>query len=142
MEGTGGRDSDGVGPAAHEASVSALVPRALSSTARYRDIPELRRLEAVGSPTHVMVHHIDGVATDEHRDYCDAHVHPFAELNLVLGEPGALTYEIVLADETIVVSSPSTVWIPAGVPHSANLRSGTGTFVAVYLAEPQAGPPA
>ena len=122
------------------ASVAPLVSRPLSSRSRYRDIPELRRLEAVGSPTHVVVHHIDDDAEVESRDYCGAHEHPFAELNILLGEPGALVYDIVLGDETIVATSPTTIWIPAGVPHAANLRSGRGTFVVVYLVEPQPDP--
>jgi hypothetical protein len=123
-----------------EASVTPLVPRPLSSQSRYRDIPELRRLEATGSPTHVVVHHIDDQAVPETRDYCDVHAHPFAELNLILGDPGELVFDIVLGDETIEAVSPTTVWIPAGVPHSANLRSGHGTFVVVYLVDPQPDP--
>lgn len=117
-----------------------LVARPLSSQSRYRDIPELRRLEATGAPTHVVVHHIDDEAAAEARDYCDVHAHPFAELNLVLGDPGELTFAIVLGDEVIEAVSPTTVWIPAGVPHSANLRSGRGTFVVVYLTAPQPEP--
>lgn len=117
-----------------------LVPRALSSQSRYRDIPELRRLEATGSPSHVVVHHIADDAVAEARDYCDVHAHPFAELNLLLGDPGELVFDIVLGDEVVEAVSPTTVWIPAGVPHSANLRSGCGTFVVVYLAEPQPDP--
>ena len=111
--------------------------RPLSSTARYRDIPELARLESVGSPCHVIVHEVVGDAEEEARDYCSGHAHPFAELNVLLGEPGALVYDIVLGDETITATSPTTVWIPAGMQHSANLRRGTGTFVVVYLREPQ-----
>lgn len=114
-----------------------LVARSLASTSRYRDIPEVQRLEAVGSPCHVIVHEIAADATDEPRDYCTEHRHGFAELNVLLGEPGALVYDIVLGGETITATSPTTVWIPAGVEHSANLRRGTGTFVVVYLREPQ-----
>ena len=113
------------------------MPRPLSSTARYRDIPELQRLESVGSPSHVIVHTIAADARDEERHYCDAHAHPFAELNVLVGEPGALVYDIVVGSETITATSPTTVWIPAGVEHSANLRRGSGTFVVVYLDEPQ-----
>ncbi|HWJ61107.1 MAG TPA: hypothetical protein VNS19_03980 [Acidimicrobiales bacterium] len=115
----------------------ALVPRALSSNARYRDIPELHRLESTGSPCHVIVHEVAAEAADETRDYCSGHAHEFAELNVLLGEPGALVYDIVLGDETITATSPTTVWIPAGVEHSANLRRGSGTFIVVYLQEPQ-----
>lgn len=114
-----------------------LVARALSSTARYRDIPELERLESVGSPCHVIVHEIRDDAVDEVRDYCSGHVHEFGELNVLLGEPGALVYDIVLGDETLTATSPTTIWIPAGVEHSANLRRGSGTFVVVYVGEPQ-----
>lgn len=125
---------------ADRASEWPLVPRPLSSSSRYRDIPELDRLESVGSPCHAIVHTIEADATPEERHYCDAHAHEFAELNLVLGPPGALIYDIVVGDQTITAVSPTTVWIPAGVEHSANLRSGSGTFVVVYLREPQATP--
>lgn len=133
MAAEGRHDQRGTG------QVTPLVARALSTTARYRDVPEVRRLEAVGSPSHVIVHEIDGAEPAE-RDYCDAHAHPFGELNLVLGEPGALTFDIVLGDETREVTSPASVWIPAGVTHSANLRAGRGTFVVVYVSQPQPDP--
>lgn len=135
------RGDDGAGdPQRERAVVTPLVPRPLSSQSRYRDIPELRRLEATGSPSHVIVHHIDEEAAPGPRDYCDVHAHPFGELNILLGDPGALVFDIVLDGETVEAVSPTTVWIPPGVSHSANLRAGQGTFVVVYLAEPQPDP--
>lgn len=108
----------------------------LSSRARYSEIPEIQRLEAVGSPSHVAFHQI-GHAEQASRSYCTAHSHNFAELNLLIGAPGALQYEFRVGDDVFLVDSPASVWIPAGVVHSANLYAGTGTFVVAYVKEPQ-----
>lgn len=108
----------------------------LSSRARYSDVPEISRLEAIGSPAHVAFHLVGG-SEPQRRSYCKPHRHDFAELNLLLGEPGALRYRLLLGGDELLVESPMSVWIPAGLVHSANLEGGTGTFVVVYLREPQ-----
>ena len=98
--------------------------------------PLVRRLLAggdihPGAQTHVAVHRVDGVR-DADRDYCDVHVHTVAELNLFLPIT-ELVYDVVLGEETYEVEGPASVFIPAGLPHSANVRSGTGFFVAIVL---------
>jgi len=44
---------------------------------------------------------------------------------------GHLSYEIRLEDELYVVEAPATIYIPAGMVHSANVIEGTGFFLAV-----------
>ena len=44
-----------------------------------------------------------------------------------------LIYDIVLGDARYEVHGPASVFIPAGLPHSANVRAGTGFFVAIVL---------
>jgi hypothetical protein len=80
------------------------------------------------SQTHVAVHFMSDVQRLS-RAYCDVHEHTVPELNLILPVT-ELTYEIVLGDERYDVSGPSSVYIPAGTPHSANVKAGTGFFVA------------
>ena len=80
---------------------------------------------------HVAVHRLDAVGEAD-RDYCDVHAHTTPELNLVL-PLGELRYDIVLGDETHAVTGPASVLIPAGMPHSANVRAGSGYFVAILL---------
>lgn len=81
--------------------------------------------------THVAVHRMDAVR-EASRDYCDVHVHTVAELNLFLPVT-ELTYDVVLGEEAYEIEGPASVFIPAGLPHSANVRSGTGFFVAIIL---------
>ena len=63
--------------------------------------------------------------------YCELHWHDFDEINLILSENNSLRYRIKLEDETYEVTSPSTVYIPKGMKHSAEVISGTGIYVAI-----------
>ncbi len=105
----------------------------LSSTPRYRDIPEISRFTPPGCPFHVAVHMISEEAEDVRRDYCAPHSHPFGEICLLIGEPGQLAYTFHLGGDDVDVESPATIWQPPGLVHAANLRRGSGTFVAIYL---------
>jgi hypothetical protein len=111
----------------------------LSSKGRYTDIPEISRVTAVGCPTFVAVHIISEPASEDARAYCAPHTHPFGELCVLVGDPGQLVYEFRLGGEVVEVESPATVWQPAGLVHSANLRRGSGAFVVVYVGEPESG---
>ena len=76
-------------------------------------------------PVHIAVHDID--VDTEIDEYCDYHKHDDAdELNIIIGE---LTFDIVVDGVSETVSGMSTVWIPAGVYHSANVIDGNGYFV-------------
>ena len=81
--------------------------------------------------THVAVHRVNAVL-DADRDYCDVHEHTVPELNLFLPVTD-LVYDITLGEETYEVYGPASVFIPPGLAHSANVRSGTGFFVAIVL---------
>lgn len=84
-----------------------------------------------GSQTHVAVHRVEAVPAAP-RVYCDVHEHTVPELNLILPTT-QLTYEIVLGEERYEVQGPASIFIPAGLRHSANVRSGSGFFVAIVL---------
>ncbi len=81
--------------------------------------------------THVAVHRVDALPQAS-RAYCEPHEHVVPEINLILPAP-ELVYEIVLGDERYDVAGPASVFIPPGVPHSANAKAGTGFFVAILL---------
>ena len=104
---------------------------------RYHDEGPLTRWLMSGADvhpcadTHVAVHRVDAVA-DAERDYCDVHEHTVPELNLILPITD-LIYDIVLGDDRYEVHGPASVFIPAGLSHSANVRAGTGFFVAIVL---------
>jgi hypothetical protein len=64
------------------------------------------------------------------RHYCEPHVHDCAELNLLLST-SRLVYEIRLGDDVYEVEAPASIYIPAGLRHSANVISGSGFFIAM-----------
>ena len=83
------------------------------------------------SDTHIAVHFVD--ASIVLPKYSKLHKHDHDEINLILSENSSLTYEIQLEDESYDVTSPSTIFIPKGVKHSAQAISGKGIFVCIIL---------
>lgn len=83
------------------------------------------------SSTHIAVHFVD--VSKKIPQYSQLHKHNCDEINLILSEDSKLTYKIQLEDEIYKVSSPSTIFIPKGLRHSAQAISGTGIFVCIIL---------
>ena len=83
------------------------------------------------SDTHIAVHFVD--ASKKLPDYSQLHKHDHDEINLILSEDSELTYEVQLEDEKYKVSSPSTIFIPKGLQHSAQAISGKGIFICMIL---------
>lgn len=54
--------------------------------------------------------------------------HAFAELLLIV-PADQLVCEVVLGDEVYVVDGPATVFVPAGLAHAVNAKSGAGFYV-------------
>lgn len=85
------------------------------------------------SNTHIAAHFVD--ASKPLPEYSMLHKHNHDEINLILSEDSKLKYEVQLEDELYRVSSPSTVFIPKGVRHSAQAISGKGIFVCIILSD-------
>lgn len=83
------------------------------------------------SNTHIAVHFVD--ASQKLPKYSQLHKHNHDEINLILSEDSKLKYKIQFEDEIYNVSSPSTVFIPKGIKHSAEAISGKGIFVCIIL---------
>jgi len=83
------------------------------------------------SNTHIAVHFVD--ASKDLPKYSKLHKHNHDEINMILSENSSLTYEIQLEDESYEVMSPSTIFIPKGIKHSAQAISGKGIFVCIIL---------
>jgi hypothetical protein len=77
----------------------------------------------------VTVDRVDGPQRERHGS---REVHQHAELHLIL-PVAQLTYEIVLGDERYEVDGPASVYVPAGLPHSARAMAGDGFLVAIAL---------
>jgi hypothetical protein len=78
---------------------------------------------------HVVAHELREVSAG-FRSYCEPHVHDCAEINILLSM-SRLVYEIRLGDEVYIVEAPATIYIPAGLLHSANVIEGSGFFLAM-----------
>jgi hypothetical protein len=78
---------------------------------------------------HLVAHELREVSA-AFRSYCEPHVHDCMEINILLSMSN-LVYEIRLADEVYIVEAPATIYIPAGLIHSANVIEGTGFFLAM-----------
>ncbi len=85
------------------------------------------------SDTHIAVHFVD--ASIDLPKYSTLHSHDHDEINLILSEDSSLTYEIQFEDESYQVTSPSTIFIPKGIRHSAQAISGKGLFVCIILSD-------
>jgi hypothetical protein len=79
--------------------------------------------------SHIVAHEVRDVSAD-HRSYCEPHVHDCPEINILLSLT-RLVYEIRLGNEVYIVEAPATIYIPAGLVHSANVVEGSGFFVAL-----------
>ena len=93
---------------------------------------------------HIVAHEVREVSADR-RSYCEPHVHDCPEINILLSLT-RLIYEIRLGDEVYIVEAPATIYIPAGLVHSATGVEGSGFFVALvqtanYQASVSAGAP-
>ena len=108
----------------------------LADVPLHRDGPLTRWLMASASLDgqlrhHIAIHEFSGV-TPANRSYCDLHVHDYDEIDVFHSTAGGgLRVAVQLGDETIEVEAPSTVFIPAGTPHAANVIAGTGFMIAI-----------
>lgn len=108
------------------------VQEPLSAIAHHSDTEGITRSIPKGFPLHVAIHQIDEAVRT--RNYIAPHRHEYDEMNLLLGAAGALEFDIQLATERYRLTSPASIWIPAGLEHAANVIRGSGLFVCVILA--------
>jgi quercetin dioxygenase-like cupin family protein len=86
-----------------------------------------------GSPAHIAVHLIQDL-TGAPEPYVKAHCHPTCdEIGLVLGQPGALEYEMMLDGDVHQVISPAAIFIPAGTTHRARALRGNGAYMCMLM---------
>ncbi|WP_437946088.1 hypothetical protein WME98_35515 [Sorangium sp. So ce296] len=115
-----------------EAVLCANVPSPLSAVAFHQDVECIQRFFAAGFPVHLAVHRVDS-AEPARRDYTALHTHDVPEINLILPDPTGLEYRIELGPSAHLVTGSTSIWIPPGVPHAANVVQGSGYLVTVRL---------
>lgn len=104
----------------------------LSGVPFHQDIDCLTRFFAQGFPMHLAVHRVSAAERAE-RQYTQLHAHPEPEINVVIPDREGLVYRLQIGADVREISGHASVWIPPDVPHSTNVVSGSGHFVALRL---------
>lgn len=111
------------------------IPALLSSVPFHRDSAYIQRYFSEDFPCHLAIHQITGAKYETQEQYTDPHTHDVDEINIIIGDEEGLEYAIQLGDEVFRVNAPISVYIPAGLPHAANVLRGSGYFLALRLPE-------
>ena len=109
-----------------------LLPSALSNVPFHNNTDAVNRIVAENFPVHLAVHEISPVKNAP-AQYTELHMHDDSdEVNIILSK-SKLVYRIQLDDDIYKVAANSSIWIPRGVLHSANVIEGSGYFVTLRL---------
>jgi hypothetical protein len=104
----------------------------LSYVPFHSNTPFITRYLAENFPVYIAVHEVSMVIKAP-TEYTQPHVHNDCdEINIILSQSN-LVYKIQLDDEEYIVSSNSSIWIPRGTLHSANVLKGSGYFIAMRI---------
>lgn len=104
----------------------------LSNIPYHADVTCIRRLFAENFPCHLAVHHITDALTPV--QYTQPHTHTVDEINIIIPNPNDdLEYNIQIGEDIMTLNGHNSIWIPAGVEHSANVVSGNGYYIAIRL---------
>jgi mannose-6-phosphate isomerase-like protein (cupin superfamily) len=86
-----------------------------------------------GAPAHIAVHLIRGLEKAP-EPYVDPHSHPDCdEIGLVIAPPGELEYEMILDGTVHLITSPASIFIPAGTVHRARALRGKGAYACILM---------
>ena len=109
-----------------------MLPSSLSSVPFHEDVEQITRYFAKGFPLHLAVHAISPVRNVP-AEYTQPHVHVDSdEVNIIIST-GQLLYKIQLGEEHYIVGNNTSIWIPRGMVHSANVLEGSGYFITVRI---------
>lgn len=103
----------------------------LSTVAFHNDVSCIDRYFAEGFPFHLAIHKVS--KAENVKKYTELHTHDVDELNIIICEDGEMEYLIQLGDEEYHLKSNTSIWIPKGLPHSANVILGSGYYIAMRL---------
>jgi mannose-6-phosphate isomerase-like protein (cupin superfamily) len=109
-----------------------MTPSALANVPFHDDTKAITRFFAENFPVYLAVHEISPVMLPP-REYTQLHVHEDTdEVNIILSSQ-KLLYKIQVGDEEYIAGNNSSIWIPRGVMHSANVLQGTGYFITMRI---------
>jgi hypothetical protein len=70
--------------------------------------------------------------TEDPGDYVELHTHEVDQVFIFLGTPEdeeSLEVEFIFEDEVYHIKSPTTVFVPKGVPHTQKITRGSGRYI-------------
>jgi quercetin dioxygenase-like cupin family protein len=109
-----------------------MEPDDLANVPFHQNTPDITRFIARFFPHHLAVHEISPVHKQP-ETYTFLHKHvDYDEINIIIS-PGKLVYRIQLDNDEYIVNNNSSIWIPRGVMHSANVLEGAGYFIAMRV---------
>jgi hypothetical protein len=112
--------------------IHSLAPVPLSNVPFHYNTPSITRFFAENLPVYLAVHEVSPVSAPP-PVYTFPHVHKdFDELNIILSSE-KLIYSIQLDGEENIISNNSSIYIPRGIIHSANVLEGQGFFITLRL---------
>jgi mannose-6-phosphate isomerase-like protein (cupin superfamily) len=105
---------------------------ALSEVPFHNNTISITRYIARQFPLHMAVHRVSPVMMPPPA-YTQPHVHhDYNEVNIIISDEH-LEYKILLGNKEYVVRNNSSIWIPIGTIHAANVLSGSGYFIAIRV---------
>lgn len=105
-----------------------LVMQPLSNVPFHKNSPALIRYVAEHFPVHLAVHEISALKFTP-AEYTQLHCHTDEdEINIILSV-SQLRYKIQVGEEEYIVRNNTSIFIPRGTMHSANVLSGSGFFI-------------
>ncbi len=99
----------------------------------HQAIENIRRFAPDNFPIHVAMLEVALENGKNSTIYSAPHSHPDHDEVNILVSRSRLIYHIMLAGKVHEVAAPSTIWIPAGTEHSANVVEGEGFFICIRL---------
>jgi hypothetical protein len=115
-----------------QSSIFNMIPVALSNVPFHRNTKSITRYFAKNFPLHLAVHEVSPVLVPPVQ-YTDPHIHQDTdEINIIISKKNLL-YKIQLGDDEYTVSNNTSIWIPRGMIHAANVLSGSGYFITMRL---------
>jgi hypothetical protein len=112
--------------------IADLVTAALSAVPFHKNTGVVSRYFAQGFPVHLAIHEVSPVTTVP-EEYTQPHVHEDTdEVNIIISQ-AKLIYKIQIGNDYYTVGNNSSIWIPRGIVHAANVLSGSGYFITLRI---------
>lgn len=109
-----------------------MLPSALANIPFHENTDCVTRFVASNFPVHLAVHKVSPVMFPP-VEYTQPHRHTdHDEINIIIAEKD-LRYKIQLGQKIFTVDNNTSIWIPKGTLHAANVLQGTGFFITLRL---------